>query len=498
MSVIDLNTYAVQPEALKLIPEATARKYNIIPLALVDDALQVGMSETNNILALQEVGAIAKMRIEPVLVDPNHIRAAIDLNYKAYKEIEQQLGDSVPEVRTPRDALLPEVSDTPIVRALDRIISEAVKVRATDIHIEPQEDRVRVRYRIDSVLHDTMSLPLAVHMPLISRIKVVAGMDIADHKPQDGQFSLQVRNKSIDIRVATVDTICGEMSSLRILDKAFAHRTLSQLGFLADSLEQYEAALKSPLGMILVCGPTGSGKTTTLYASINSLDCIGRKVVTIEDPVEYRFRDVVQIQINTRAGLTFASGLRSLMRHNPDVVLVGEIRDPDTAQIAAQLALTGQLVLSSVHASDAISSLFRLLDLGCGRFNVAATVIGVVSQRMARRVCPHCCKPMPAPPEAQLAYEKEMGEARTEFLYGTGCNACAGTGYLGQVPIIEILSMNQQLRVAFLSGAGTDQLRAVARSSGMVPMWRDGMLKVKAGITTPSEVLRNVLLVGLE
>jgi len=493
---VDISTSSVPPEALKLIPESLARKYNLIPLSIVEDALQVGMSDVHNVLALQEIGALVKMRIDPVCLEADKIRIATDLNYRAYREIEKQLGDASPEPKPVHDTPAMDISDAPIVRALDQIVGEAVKARATDIHIEPQEDRVRVRYRIDGVLQDTMSLPLGAHSALISRIKVMGGMDIADHKPQDGQFSIKVRGQEIDIRVATVDTVNGEMSSLRILDKAFAHRTLSQLGFLPGSLDEYERALKSPLGMVLVSGPTGSGKTTTLYASINSLDWVGRKIVTIEDPVEYRFRDIAQLQVNPRAGLTFATGLRSMMRHNPDVILVGEIRDPDTAQIASQSALTGQLVLSSVHANDAVSTLFRLLDLGCGRFVLATTVIAVVAQRMARRVCPHCRKLAPTSPEARLAYEKEIGETKQEFFHGTGCRPCANTGYLGRVPIIEILSTNLEWRTAFLSGANADELRRVAKSSGMTSMWRDGMLKVKAGITTPAEVLRNVLLEG--
>lgn len=496
MELVDINASGVPPEVLRLIPESLARKYSLIPLSIVDDALQVGMSDVHNVLALQEIGAIAKMRVDPVYLEADKIRTATDLNYRAYRDIEKQLGDAAPAAKPLREAPSADITDAPVVRALDQIVGEAVKARATDIHIEPQEDRVRVRYRIDGVLQETMSLPVGVHSPLISRIKVMAGMDIADHKPQDGQFSVDVRGQEIDIRVATVGTVHGEMGSLRILDKAFAHRTLAHLGFLPESLQEYERALKSPLGMVLVSGPTGSGKTTTLYASINSLDCVGRKVITIEDPVEYRFRDIAQLQVNPRAGLTFATGLRSIMRHNPDVILVGEIRDPDTAQIASQSALTGQLVLSSVHANDAVSTLFRLLDLGCGRFVLATTVIAVVAQRMARRVCPHCRKLLPAPAEARLAYEKEMGETRQEFFFGTGCTTCSNSGYLGRVPVIEILSMNLEWRAAFLSGATPDELRAVARSSGMVSMWRDGMLKAKSGITTPSEVLRNVLLIG--
>ncbi|MBI2852673.1 MAG: type II/IV secretion system protein [Chloroflexi bacterium] len=492
----DLNTYQVQPKALNLVPMAIAQKYNVIPLAIVDGVLQIGMADSRNLLALQELAAVSKMRIEPITVPASQIRQAIDHNYRAYGEIQKQFASVAPPNASTTAPLAEDVSDAPVVRALDLIISEAVKSRSSDIHIEPQRDRLRVRYRIDGMLHETMSLPLTAHAPLLSRIKVMSNMDIADHRPQDGQFTIRVRNQDVDIRVATINTIYGEMGSLRILDKSFAARDLSELGFTGDTLEQYHEMLKSPFGMILVTGPTGSGKTTTLYASINSLDRKGRKVVTIEDPVEYRFPDINQIQVNPRAGITFANGLRSIMRHDPDVIMIGEIRDPDTAEIATQAALVGRLVLSSVHANDSVGALFRILDLGIGPFLISATLRCVVSQRMARRVCPRCRELAAAPLEAQVAYSKEMGEEVTQFYHGRGCNLCANTGYFGRTVISEMMIMNEELRAALLSGGDADELRRLARKSGMVTMWRDGMIKVKAGITTPAEILRSILYTG--
>jgi type II secretory ATPase GspE/PulE/Tfp pilus assembly ATPase PilB-like protein len=489
--LIDLRTFQIQTEALKLVPESMARKYNVIPLMVVDNVLRVAMSRDDNILALQEMAAVAKLRIEPIIATNADIRQAIDNNYKAYREIEKQFtGFAAVDIADRVE--LNDVSDAPVVKALDLIVGEAIKVHASDIHIEPQEELVRIRYRIDGMLYDNMSLPLSAHARLISRIKVLADIDIADHRPQDGQFSVKVRGQDVDIRVATVETIYGEMASMRILDKSFAALNLSQLGFLPESLDQYLRMLKTPLGMILVSGPTGSGKTTTLYASINSLDKVGRKVITIEDPVEYRFNKINQIQVNAKSGLTFATGLRSIMRHDPDVVLVGEIRDSDTAEIATQAALTGQMVLSSVHANDTVGAFLRLMDLGVGPFLISATLVGVVSQRMVRRVCPHCKQLVKASPEAQKAYADEIGEERAAFYYGKGCNACANTGYLGRVAVFEIMVMNQQLRSALISNASADQLREIARKSGLVTSWRDGMLKVKANITTPSEVMRNI------
>ncbi len=493
LELMDPTKVPIQTEILKLVPESIARKYNAIPLEIVENVLFVAMSKVDNVPAIQEMAAVAKLRIEPVPAKAEEIRLAIDNNYKAYKEIEKQLDEiaEAPGLNVTRIDMN-DISEAPVVRALDRIVNEAIKVHASDIHIEPQEDSVRIRYRIDGVLYDTMSLPASVHDRLISRVKVLSDMDIADHRPQDGQFSIKIRDQDVDVRVATIDTIYGEMGSLRILDKSFAALALSQLGFLPDSLQLYTKMLKSPLGMILVSGPTGSGKTTTLYASINSLDKIGRKVITVEDPVEYRFRNINQIQVNPKSGLTFATGLRSIMRHDPDVVLVGEIRDSDTAEIATQAALIGQMVLSSVHANDTVGALLRLMDLGISPFLISATLVGVVTQRMVRRVCPYCKRLTKAPPDAQEAYKNEIGEDRTEFWYGKGCNLCANTGYLGRLAVFEIMVMNQEMRAALISGSSSDELRTIAKRSGMVTMWRDGMLKVKDNITTPSEVQRNI------
>ncbi|MDP2731350.1 MAG: GspE/PulE family protein [Dehalococcoidales bacterium] len=493
IKIFNLNTHTIQPEVLQLIPESAARKHNVIPLAILDNSLQVATAEADNVPALQELAVLSKMRISPVPADIKEIQNAIDHNYKSYHEIENQF-DIISSVAKTEDGIsFADIANAPAVRALDLIISEAVKVRTSDIHIEPQEKRLRVRFRIDGVLSDMMSLHLSAHAPILSRLKIMAKMNIADRSPQDGQFSIKVRSQEIDVRVATADTIYGEMGSLRLLYKSFAARSLSQLGFLPENLKQYENILKSPYGMLLVCGPTGSGKTTTLYASINCLDSKSRKVITIEDPVEYRFKDICQMQVNKRAGLTFASGLRSIMRHDPNVIMVGEIRDAETVRIATQSALTGQLVLSSIHANDTIGCLFRLQDLGIGLFLISAVVIGIVSQRMVRCVCPHCSHLVEAPLEAQIAYRQETGEERTHFLYGKGCNACANTGYLGRVPIIEILVMNKEIRSTLLSGANADEVRSTARKLGMKSMWHDGMLKVKEGITTPTEVLFNVL-----
>jgi len=482
-----------QPEALQLIPELTARRYNAIPLKVSGETLEVAMADASDIFALEAFAAQSRMRIKPIAASAKEVRDAIDFNYKAYGEIEKQISRiSVSDEVTDEKLALAAAIDTPLVQSLNLIIEEAVKARASDVHIEPEEDRLRIRYRLDGTLQDMMSLPLDIHRALISRIKILAEMNIADHhRPQDGQFSLEAKGRPIDIRVATAPSVWGEMAVLRLLDKSMASLGLSELGMLPDSMEKYENMLKVPYGMILVSGPTGAGKTTTLYASLNSLDSMERNIITIEDPAAYRFKDINQIQVNPQAGITFATGLRSILRLDPDVIMVGEIRDAETANIATQAALTGHLMLSSIHASDSTGVLFRLLDLGVEPFLIASAIIGVVAQRMVRRTCPDCSHLIEAPLVEQMAYEKETGEKRTEFLYGTGCKSCSYTGYAGRTGIFEILALSDNIKSLIANQASNSDIRKQALKEGLITMMNDGMRKVKADMTTPSEVLRS-------
>ncbi len=489
-----LRKHLIQPEALQLIPEAMARKYTAIPLEVNGNVLLVAMANPADILALEALSARSQMRIEPEVASVEEIQEAIDFNYQSYDEIERQISSISLPIETDEERIrLETVTDAPVARALALIIDEAVKARASDIHLQPQEDNLKVRYRIDGTLHDKLSFPLKTAVPLISRIKILANMNIADHhRPQDGQFSIKTKGRrSIDIRVGTVATVYGEMATLRLLDKSRAIMDLPELGFLPENLAKYEEMLKVPYGMILISGPTGAGKTTTLYASINCLDCTGRNVITIEDPVEYRFKNINQIQVNPRAGLTFASGLRSILRLDPDVILIGEIRDAETAKIAIQSALTGHLVLSSIHANDAVGVVFRLLDLGIEPFLVSSALIGAVAQRMVRRTCPDCARQVSVSLTERMTYSKEVGEERNEFLGGSGCKSCADTGYQGRTGIFEILHMSDEIRMMLLNGTTATKLRNQAIKEGMTPLIKNGMLKVKADITTPSEVLRN-------
>jgi general secretion pathway protein E len=483
------------PEALELIPEEVARKYTVIPISLNANTLKIAMANPSDVLAISALAALTRKRIELIPSTEKDVRDAIDFNYKATSDIAKQFGitTAIPEVAEEAKDATDVADDSPVARALNLIVNEAVKSRASDIHIEPEAEKLRVRYRIDGILHDITTLPIGVHGHLISRIKILSGMNIADHlRPQDGQFSIQTNGRDIDIRVATINTVHGEMSVLRLLDKSMAALSLSQLGFLSESRKKFEQMLAVPHGMVLISGPTGAGKTTTLYAAINSLDKASRNIITTEDPVEYRFRGINQIQVNQRAGLTFASALRSILRLDPDVILVGEVRDSETAQIAVQSALTGHLVLSSVHANDTVGVLFRLLDLGIEPFLISSAVIGIVAQRMVRRICPHCSQVKTAPVVEQLAYLKEMTEERREFSYGAGCKACAYTGYLGRTGVFEILPITDELRKLIVSGAGVTDIKECALKEGMITLARDGMIKAGNGLTTPYEVLRNV------
>jgi len=494
---VNLRKEGVRPNAVALIPEAIARKYSVIPIDVTDSALVVAMEDPGDIQVIEELASMTRKRIEPVLSTFQDIQEMIDLTYRVGSEIEKQLSQIPTRFRSVRVAearvSAEAIAQAPVVRAIDLLIKQAVRDRASDIHVEPQEDKLRVRYRIDGILHEVMALPLSVHPPLLSRVKIMAGLNIAERRrPQDGQIPFDMGDREVDIRVATSNTVYGEMVVLRILDKTFAFLPLPEIGFLPDALDKYLQMVKTPFGMILISGPTGSGKTTTQYATVNQLDAVGRNILTIEDPVEYRFANINQMQVNAAAGMTFAAGLRAAMRLDPDVILVGEIRDTETAEIGIQASLTGHLVLSSVHANDTVSTIFRMINLGVEPFLLTSAVIGVIAQRMVRRVCPYCLQPTRVSPDEQLAYEKELNEKRTEFLIGTGCNFCANTGYLGRTGIFEVMVMSEAIRGMVLSGASADEIRAQSVKEGTGLLWHDGMIKVREGITTPYEVIRNV------
>lgn len=498
---IDLKQTHIQPAALALIPEDVARENSVLPISLDGDTLTVALEDPDNLQLIDTLATLTKKRIKPVIPLRGGVRDAIDSQYKLTTQIEKELKQilGTAQAKSLNEPLLSvdAISQAPVVRAVDLLLSQAVRERASDIHIVPKEGGLQIRYRIDGILHDSVSLPHDVHPAIVTRIKVMANMNIAERRrAQDGQFSATIGDKNIDFRVATIGTSFGEMVVMRVLDKSFSLYELSELGMATHTLDIYRQCLDSPFGMLMISGPTGSGKTTTLYASVGKLDSTELNIMTIEDPVEYQFPGVRQIQVNRAADITFAAGLRAIMRLDPDVILVGEIRDSETANTAIQASLTGHLVLTSIHANDAVGALIRLVDLGVEPFLVTSGVIAAASQRLVRRVCPYCQAVREASPQEIAAYEKEMGETKTEFYYGTGCNFCSNTGYLGRTGVFEVFAMSDQIR-SILSRQGTaPEIKEQALAEGMITMRRHGMMKAKEGLTTPSEVMRHVFTIG--
>lgn len=494
--LIDLKAHIVQPEALALIPEELARKHILIPLQIIGDSLMVVMADPDDYIAINDIFARTNMKIQVAFANGVDIRRAIDIYYRATEEIQARVNELKPAV-SEQKPLSDFTVETPITESLDLLIEQAVRDRASDIHLEPQSSHLRIRYRVDGILHDVNSVPISAHAELASRIKILAEMDVTRSKqPQDGQFSLKTGDKTIDIRVASTDTIYGERITLRLLDKSVAVFTLPQLGFLPDTLHKYQKLLHYPFGMVLVGGPTGSGKTTTLYASINEIDRKEHNIMTIEDPVEYQFDDISQSQLDPKAGISFASGLRAMLRQDPDVILVGEIRDNETAITAVQAALTGHLVFSSIHANDAVSMITRLLDLGVERGLVASTLIALLAQRMVRRICTNC-RVMNVPTAAQKAiYAKEMKQELTTVYKGAGCHLCGNTGYMGRIGIFELLIIGEEMQKKLVNNASVGELREQAVSEGYYTMRHDGLLKVKEGITTFEEVMSSIFTLG--
>jgi len=489
LPMVELRSQTIDPLALALVPEETARRYIVLPLKKGGDHLTVAMTDPTDLQTTQDLAALTGSAIEPMIATPEDILGHIDLCYRLTEDLSE--GFSGGEEKPSRRVTARLLRDAPPTQVIDLLLQQALQDRASDLHVEPTESRLRVRFRIDGILHDVMNLPLEMHPMLISRLKIMSGMNIAERRrPQDGQFTVEIQNRKVDVRVAVSSTVDGEMGVLRLLDKQFTLLGTDQLGMNPRAVEQYRRLLRIPYGMVIVCGPTGAGKSTTLYASILQLNRTEQNVISLEDPVEYHITDANQMQVHAEAGITFATQLRSIIRLDPDVILVGEIRDQETAVIATQAALTGHLVLTSLHANDAVSGLLRLRELGVAPYLIASSVAGIVSQRMVRVVCGGCQTVMSRPLPEQKAYASEMGETQEQFIYGSGCNMCAQTGYRGRTGVFEILTISDALRQFFLSDAPRHQLREQAIKDGMVPMRRDGMLKVQQGITTPYEVMR--------
>ncbi len=492
--LVSLKEREIQREALALIPERLARKYKVLPLEVKNGCLTLVMTDPEDSLAYRDAQSVSGMRVIPVTADPAEIEESIRLCYKTggpvSEDIEKLASDEIDQ--DSRSTV--EVADAPIDRVIKLIIQEAIHSRASDIHIEPQSDSLRIRYRIDGVLHEIQRLPLNIHNKLLSRLKLQAKMDIAERRrPQDGHFNFDIDEQTVDVRIGTFCTVFGEMAVLRLLNRNFTLLQLDELGLDSWSLARYKHLLQAPYGMILVAGPTGSGKTTTLYASINHLKREGANIITIEDPVEYEIDGVNHCQTNIKANLNFANGIRAMLRLDPDVIVVGEIRDRETAQTAVEASLTGCLVLSSIHASDAARAFTRMLHLGVEPYLLSSSVIGVVAQRIVRRVCHHCAVRKEPTPNEKTAYAKWMNAQLEFYQSGTGCKFCANTGYHKRIGLFEVLLVSDSIRqIVVDDNASPRKVREAAFNEGMIPLEEDGMSKVREGITTPSEVLRSV------
>lgn len=503
---VDLTSYDVDPEAATLVDVNLARRYTIMPIDFDHGKLMVAMADPTNVFALDDVRIMTGMEILPVVSTRDDIKTAIDRYFQATTEVEETF-EELPSIEMEEEEEEEDVrewelkdagEDAPIVKYVNLIITEAVQEHASDVHIEPGEKDVRIRYRIDGVLHEIRRSPRKIHPGLVSRIKILASMNIAERRvPQDGRFHMDAGKQVIDLRVATLPTVHGEKVVLRILDRASILISLSDLGIEAQPLGVFSTSFKRPYGTVIVTGPTGSGKTTTLYAALSELNRREVNVITVEDPVEYQLKGINQVQVNTKVGLTFAATLRSILRCDPDIVMIGEIRDPESAKMAIESALTGHLVLCTLHTNDAPSAITRMVEMGIEAFLIASAVDSVVSQRLARRLCTRCKEKTTYKTEylEEIGFLSEDDETAMTLYKAKpgGCPFCNGTGFRGRVGLYEVLSVDEDIEKLVVTMATAHTIGMAARENGMRTLRQDGWVKVKRGVTSIEEVLRVVM-----
>ena len=513
---VELLDYPVDRLAVAKVPASVCRRANVLPIAFEAGRLVVAVLNPGDVFALDDVREAAGMRVSPVVVEPSDLQAAISRYHRADNELIDLSTTLTADSDEPDDdAALSETDDVaPIVRFVNLLVSQAIQDKASDIHIEPGEHELRVRYRIDGVLHEMQKAPSNIAGGVTSRIKIMSDLDIAERrKPQDGRMSVHHNGRTVDLRVAVLPTVWGEKIVLRILDNATASMSMSGLNLLTDNFNEYEMAYTKPYGMILVTGPTGSGKSTTLYTTLHAISRPEINAITVEDPVEYRMAGVNQVQVNRKAGLTFAVALRSILRADPDVVLLGEIRDQETAKIAIEASLTGHLVLSTLHTNDAPSAMTRLIEMGIEPFLVGSALDCVVAQRLARRLCDRCKVPDDRTDLAHLGFAvkptvgyvanrdtiiPDLGPATDPTTTGTviykpaGCSSCSNTGYRGRIGIHEVMTVSEEIERLTVARASSTEIGAAARRQGMATMREDGWAKVALGMTSIEEVLRVV------
>lgn len=508
---VDLDTYMIDEKVVNLIPEELARRHRLIPLFKIGTTLTVAMSDPLNIHALDEIKSKTKTDVEIAITTDEKIQKAIDQHYgfsvtRLQKSLEQYAKGSgeepSPEASeyrktyelAAREFLPGQIEEASAAQLFDIIVIQAIRDRASDIHFEPDEKALRIRFRIDGFLYEFLTLPRAIHPSLTSRIKVLAEMDIAETRlPQDGNFNVKMEDRSFEIRVSTFPTIYGENVVLRLLDQTSPLIKLEDLGFAEEMLHRFKQLLRRPNGIILVTGPTGSGKTTTLYACLNLINSMDKNIITIEDPVEYRLSLIRQTQVNLKAGITFAKGLRSILRQDPDVIMVGEIRDLETSEVATQAALTGHLVLSTLHTNDASEAVTRLMDIGVEPYLISSSVVGVLAQRLIRTICPNCKVSYQADPAvlAELGENPANSKESLTLYRGKGCKNCKQSGYLGRMGIFELFFINEKIKQLISEKASTQIIRRAAEDgTGMISLRKDGLHKVLNGMTTLEEIDR--------
>jgi type IV pilus assembly protein PilB len=500
---LHLTRYKFDPEIIKLIPERIAKQYKIIPLSRMGNTLTVAMADPLNIFALDDLRTLTGCNIDTVLSPEEEISHAIDVQYHLETKGMQEILDEVPQGELAGEktielfrqdeidlgVAIKESERAPIVKLVDLMLTQALKKRASDIHIEPEEDVLRIRYRIDGSLYEIFKLPKINQNAILARLKIISNLDITESRlPQDGRFKVKFEGKEVDFRVSALPTTFGQKFVLRILDKSNLSIGLDQLGFTEQPRAIFKEALRKPYGMILVTGPTGSGKSTTLYSVLNQLNTPERNIITIEDPVEYQIEGITQIQVKPDIGLDFASGLRSLLRQSPDVILIGEIRDSETADIAVKASLTGQIVLATLHTNDAISSITRLIDMGVEPFLVASSLIMLCAQRLCRKLCVKCRSPIEIPPDF---LEKIGFREKARFYAAGGCSYCNNTGYYGRIAILEVIMLDDAIREMIMCRKSLDEIKNYAvEKCGMRILRDDAFLKVKEGLTSLDEALR--------
>ncbi|HVF74896.1 MAG TPA: GspE/PulE family protein [Acidimicrobiales bacterium] len=496
--LVDLRTDIPDPEAVKRLPETVARNVNAVPIRVDGDVIEIAVADPSDHFA-KLLSDAANSAVRLCIAPASDIRWAVDNSYRALAGVDEQIQafeatDSLRRAAAPLEFQQSLAGDdAPVVKVVNLMITQGLRDRASDIHIEPQDRRVRIRYRIDGALHDVLALPANIGPALVSRIKIMAGMNIVEkRRSQDGQIAMDVDGRDLDIRVSTTATIWGEKAVLRLLDKSRTLYRVQDLGMPDDTADTYSKLVHSPFGMVVCSGPTGSGKTTTLYATLAEINDPRKNIVTIEDPVEYVFPSINQIQINEQAGITFAGGLRSILRQDPDIILVGEMRDVETARIAVQSALTGHFVLSSIHATDASAALHRFIDMGIEPFLISSSLRAIVGQRLLRRICTSCAVEATPTAEELAFYEASGGTAKKRFWRGEGCNFCAKTGYLDRIGVYELLRVTERMKSLVLAGAGHDQIRGLAIEEGMRTLRQEAIRLVEEDVTTVDEVMRTV------